>query len=175
LPKVACLRFSRALLLMAGVVGCQPQRPDFPDMDVPLAKSVQARAAGTTRQTPREPATLYRDEVALVVDEGLGRFLQRLEVDASLEHGRFEGFRILSLTPPEFWQGVDLRPGDVILDVNGMSIERPPEAHRAFVSLKTAERLVVNYRRGGERRELVYRIKSRPRSVKAAKSPQSDS
>ena len=163
------------LLLMAGAVGCQPVGPDFPDMDVPIAKAEQARASGTMPKAPREPATLYRDEVMLVVDAGLGRFLQHLEVDASLEHGRFEGFRILRLTPPDFWQDVDLRPGDVVLDVNGMSIERPLEAHRAFVSLKTAERLVVNYRRGGERRELVYRIKSRPKPVKAGAAPQSDS
>lgn len=166
------------MLSMMGALGCQPQAPDFPDMDVPIAPAQQARLLSTPTP-PREPAVLYRDEVTLVVDQGLGRFLQRLEVDASLEHGRFEGFRILSLTPPEFWQGVDLMPGDVILDVNGMSIERPPEAHRAFVSLKTAEQLVVNYRRGGERRELVYRIKDRPKpakaAAKAASSPQSDS
>jgi S1-C subfamily serine protease len=102
--------------------------------------------------------TIHRADLTRVVDAGLGRFLQHVEVDASLEAGQFRGFRIVSLTPPEFWAGVDLRPGDVVMRINGMSIERPPQAYEAFTSLKTAPELVVSYIRQGQPRELVFPI-----------------
>jgi S1-C subfamily serine protease len=114
------------------------------------------------RKVKMRSGELSRDEVTRVVDAGLGRFLQRVELDAILQGGRFAGFRILSLSPAAFWSGVDLQPGDVVTRVNGMSIERPPEAYRAFSSLKTADQLVVSYYRGGQPRELVFTIKEAP-------------
>jgi S1-C subfamily serine protease len=104
---------------------------------------------------------LYRDEVNAVVEAGLGRFLQKVEVEPSLQGGKFEGFRIVQLGPSDFWQGVDLTPGDVVTAVNGMPIERETQAYDAFMSLKTAERLAVTYLRNGTQHELVYRIVER--------------
>jgi hypothetical protein len=152
---------SKSFLVLV-VCGCQSRGAEYPDMDSPIEVPNRQLAAVGRPPTPRKAATLFRDEVARVIDGGLGRFLQHVEVDASLEHGHFRGFRILRLTPPDYWQGVDLAPGDVVTQVNGMSIERPPEAHRAFVALKTADRLVVSYLRAGEPRELVYHIADRP-------------
>lgn len=130
-------------------------------MDEPI--EVASQPAAARREPTREPRTLYRDEVSQVVDAGLGYFLQHVEVDAQLEHGSFRGFRILSLAPPDYWHGVDLKPGDVVTLVNGMTIERPIEAHQAFSSLKTADQLVVSYLRAGQPRQLTYTIKERPK------------
>jgi len=148
------------LMLLAG--GCQARGPEYPDLDTPIQLPP---AAASVRETPREPATLYRDEVSEVVDAGLGQFLQHVEVDAQLQHGTFQGFRILRLAPPEYWHGVDLKPGDVVTQVNGMPIERPIEAHEAFTALKTADQLLVSYLRSGQPRQLSYRIKDRPKSA----------
>lgn len=141
-------------------LGCQ-RGPEYPDIDEPV-QVIRPRSAAAY-ETPRDPATLYRDEVSAVVDAGLGYFLQHVEVDAQLEHGTFRGFRILSLEPPDYWRGVDLKPGDVVTLVNGMPIERPLEAHQAFSALKTADRLVVSYLRAGQPRQLTYHIKDRPK------------
>ena len=153
-------------LLVLLTLGCQ-RGPEYPDIDEPLVIP-PAPVASSARGTPREPATLYRDEVSEVVDAGLGYFLQHVEVDAQLEHGNFRGFRILSLAPPEYWHGVDLKPGDVVTQVNGMPIERPIEAHQAFSALKTADRLVVSYLRAGQPRQLTYQIKERPKPASRA-------
>jgi type II secretory pathway component PulC len=119
-----------------------------------------AKASGPAR--PK--GVIYRDEVVKIVNGGLGRFLQHVDVEASLKGGKFEGFRIVELRPPGFWKGVDLGPGDVVTSVNGMPIEQPPDAYRAFQHLKTADELVITYLRGAEERRLVYRIVDRPRS-----------
>jgi type II secretory pathway component PulC len=101
-----------------------------------------------------------------VVEAGLGSFLQRVELSPSLEDGAFRGFRVVALGPPEFWQAVDLQPGDIVLSVNGLPIERETQAYEAFQSLKSAEELVVSYRRSGEGRELRYKIVPRPEPKK---------
>jgi type II secretory pathway component PulC len=104
--------------------------------------------------------TLRRSVVRSVVKGGLGLFLQRVTLDDQpvTRDGHFHGFRISALTDAAFWRGVDLRPGDVIVRVNGMPIEHPEEALEAFHSLEVASELRVAYERQGERREISYRI-----------------
>lgn len=110
-------------------------------------------------KAPKPPAgTLYRKDVEAFVNQGFPSFLQRVEVEPSLENGKFKGWAIVGLHPPEFWQGVDLKPGDVVVSVNGRPLERETEAFEAFESLRGADELVVTYVRAGEPRKLTYKI-----------------
>jgi len=127
------------------------------------------KPAALVREPARPPATLWRDEVQDTIAAGLGTFLQRVEVEASLDNGRFVGFRIVNLQPPEFWQGVDLKPGDVVTRVNVMPIERETEAYDAFQALRGASELRVSLLRAGAPRALVYRIADRPGAARAPK------
>jgi type II secretory pathway component PulC len=146
-----------AFALLIGACGGASNVP------APPPQSPAARPA-TPREPVRPKGVIYRDEVVKIVNGGLGRFLQHVDVEVSLRGGKFEGFRIVELRPPGFWKGVDLGPGDVVMSVNGMPIERPPDAYRAFQHLKTANEVVITYLRGAEERRLVYRIVERPRS-----------
>jgi hypothetical protein len=111
---------------------------------------------------PAPPGALWRRDVNAVLDEGLGRFLQHAELDPEVQAGAFVGFRVLELRPAAWWQGVDLVPGDIVMQVNGMPIEQPTEAHAAFESLRQAAQLRVKYMRKGEARELTYSILDKP-------------
>jgi type II secretory pathway component PulC len=144
--------------LAAALTSCASSPP--PPAPKPAA-APRATAAPSKAPPARPAGMLYRDEVVAVVDGGLGRFLQKVDVEPSLKGGKFEGFRIVALRPHEFWRGVDLAPGDVVTSVNGMPIERETQAYDAFIALKTSERLTVNYLRNGAPRELVYRIVQR--------------
>lgn len=93
-----------------------------------------------------------------MVDAGLGRFLQKVDVEPSFAGGRFQGFRIVELRPGAFWQSVDLRPGDVVLRINELPIERDKQAYDAFQTLRTAKELRVDYLRDGQPRSLLYPI-----------------
>jgi S1-C subfamily serine protease len=106
--------------------------------------------------------------VTEILDAGLGRFLQRVEVEPELESGSFVGFRIVELRPLDWWQGVDLAVGDVVTQVNGMPVEQPTEAHAAFESLRSASHVKVSYTRAGEARELAYSIVDRTAAAPAA-------
>lgn len=103
---------------------------------------------------------LTRSAVRAAIADGLGVFLQHVDIDDQpvMAGGKFHGFRIAALRDPDFWAGVDLKPGDVVTSVNGMPIERPEQAQAALESLDGARELRVTYERDGQPHELVYAI-----------------
>jgi S1-C subfamily serine protease len=105
---------------------------------------------------------VWRKDVDTVLDEGLGRFLQKVALEPEVQQGAFIGFRVVELRPPSWWQGVDIKAGDVVTLVNGMPIEQPTEAHAAFESLRKSDKLTVKYLRGSETRELSFSILDKP-------------
>ena len=133
------------------------------------APPAESAASESTWQGP--PAGLHpdaklpanavrRSDVRKAIAAGFPTFLQlvMLEDQPVLLGGKFHGFRIAAMANPMFWQGVDLRPGDVVTSVNGLPIEHPEEAFAAFRSLETAKEISVNYDRDGAPRELKYAI-----------------
>ena len=114
--------------------------------------------------------SLRRQDVVEVIDQGLGHFLQRVQVEPSLEKGEFAGFRVLALDPPTFWEGIDLRLGDVVTHVNGKSIEQPADAFKVFESLRQAKELRVLIVRDGKQRELVFPIVGQPSAAKGPRA-----
>jgi type II secretory pathway component PulC len=130
-------------------------------MDEPIQFSDAVPPPKPVAQAPKPvppPGSLFRKDVTRTIDEGLGYFLQRVSVDADVNGGKFHGFRIVELRPPEYWRGVDLQPGDVVTLVNGMPIERDIDAYEAFQALRVAPELKVTLFRAGLPRELVYSI-----------------
>lgn len=106
------------------------------------------------------PGTIRRSAVRQVLADGPGRFLQHIEVsdEPVQKNGRFYGFRVTRLNGRDFWDGIDLTPGDVITNVNGMTIERPEQFLQAFRSLDSARELKVAIDRNGQSRELKWAI-----------------
>lgn len=153
-PKAFALLLTGSLVL----AGCGPSYPEseYPSQPPPGV------TGGDEDLAPAPPGALWRRDVNAVLDEGLGRFLQHAELDPEVQAGAFVGFRVLELRPAAWWQGVDLVPGDIVMQVNGMPIEQPTEAHAAFESLRQAPQLRVSYMRKGEARELVYSILDKP-------------
>jgi type II secretory pathway component PulC len=136
-------------------------------MDEPIEAPRAREVKAAPKATP-PPGALFRTDVTKAVEEGLGYFLQRVSVDPEIVGGKFQGFRIVELRPADFWEGVDLKPGDVVTRVNGQSIERDIEAYNAFQSLLAAPALRVSFVRGGSPRELVFAIVDGPSGKRSA-------
>jgi len=142
----------RLVLLAVWLGACGSAPPPAPAPAPPPPKPVAELA-------PAKPKnTLSRKDVVSFVNAGFWRFLQHVEVEPSLEAGRFRGWTVVALRPPTFWEGVDLGPGDIVTSVNDLPIERETEAFDAFESLRTADRLNVAYFRNGAQRRLAFRI-----------------
>jgi S1-C subfamily serine protease len=150
--------------LLASALSCGPS---YPESEYPAAPPPGV-SASPDDYAPAPPGALWRKDVNDVLDAGLGKFLQRADLRAELREGTFVGFRIVELRPPAWWQGVDVVPGDVITRVNGMPIEQPTDAHAAFESLRKSDKLVVNYLREGQPRELSYSIIEKPAAAPPA-------
>lgn len=168
-PTYAARSYRPVLVaIVAGALGSSACAGGARQAESPLISVEQERARA---ERPPEPKRLERAEVDRAVAAGLGRFLQHVSVEASVENGVFRGFRILELRPPGAWVGVDLRAGDVVTRVNGQPIERPEQAYAVFVGLKQADRVVVSYVREGQPRELVIPIVDAPASSGDAGAP----
>jgi type II secretory pathway component PulC len=145
--------------LAFGAAGCGGSAPAtaVPTPPPPASARAQAPAPEPTY------ARLRRAAVHEVVAQGLGAFLQHVELDDQPVRvdGKFHGFRIAALHDG-FWMGVDLKPGDVVTSVNGFPIEHPEQAKTAFDSLEVASELRVAYERDGQAREIVYAIVDDP-------------
>lgn len=149
-------------------VGCASS--PYPDIDEPMPPGAMAAArapaptplAATSGGQIAQQGTLQRADVERVVDAGLGRFLSNVAIEASVSGGRFAGWSIVQLQPPELWRGIDLRPGDVVTRINGMAIEREGEAYDAFQAVRQAPTLEVSYVRQGQPRTLRYTIVGPP-------------
>jgi S1-C subfamily serine protease len=127
------------------------------------AQTAEAPPPAPIEEPPPPPPAvegeIARAQLAVVLDAGLGRFLQGVVTEPELESGRFVGFRLVSLYPDdERMRAVDLVAGDVILSVNGLPIERPEQALHVWSSLRVASELLVAYRRDGEDRQLRFAI-----------------
>ncbi|MGC4086461.1 MAG: serine protease [Polyangiaceae bacterium] len=105
---------------------------------------------------------LFRDEVERAVDDGFGVFLGKIKVEADTRDGKFTGWIVRALYPRDYWEGVDLAPGDIVTQVNDKPIERDNQAFEVFQSLKTAPTLRVSYLRDGAPRTLSFEIIPRP-------------
>jgi hypothetical protein len=121
--------------------------------------STVTAAAEPPPPPPARQGEIVRAELLPVLDAGLGRFLGGVRVEAALTDGRFDGYRVVTIYPedPRFAE-LPLLPGDIVVRVNGESIERPEQAFLVWNGLRVASELMIEYVRGGERRELRYVI-----------------
>lgn len=157
---------SMPILLLLGVLACATTTspPPVPEEPTPV------RAPEVASQPPppppptctsfARPGALKRSLVVKTVDAGLGPWLAGgVTVDPFMQKGRFRGWIVRKLYPDDpCYREIDVRPGDVVLKVNGKSLERPEQADETFKSLVRAPALVVELTRAGAPMKLTFPI-----------------
>jgi hypothetical protein len=106
------------------------------------------------------PGVLRRSALRRGVDAGLGQWLAGgVDVDRSPPRGRFQGWLVNRLYPADpCYRDIDVRVGDVVVRVNGKSVERPEVAGEVFSALRSAPALVVELVRDGQPRTVTLPI-----------------
>jgi type II secretory pathway component PulC len=118
----------------------------------------QARAeAGLPAQI--EGGSIPRAALKAELGKGIGRFFQQVRPEPVVSRGRFVGWRIATL----FANRTDVKVsgvqiGDIVLRVNGESVERPEDFKAVWDSLNDAKQLVIDIERGGETSSVRYTI-----------------
>ena len=158
--------FARICSLLSLALVCACGGSQYPSLDEPLPAPASAPSAAGAAAPSTAPSqavsTLARADVERVIDAGLGRFLSHVTIEPKLVSGKFAGWNIVSLSPSELWQGIDLKPGDVVTRVNGMPIEREMEAYDAFQAVRQAPTLEVSFTRDNQQRTLRLPIVGKP-------------
>lgn len=160
-----------AVVVTAGLVACAGSAPPRAESSAGAAKPVSvSKPAETAPVTPVVAASvplpdrvdagsLPRARVIEVLQQGAGRFLQKLKTEPHVESGRFIGWRIVRLFDHDpTMRGEILRPGDTLMRVNGQSIERPEEFLNVWQAIRTSGELVLSIRRAGHDSTVHYTI-----------------
>ena len=99
-----------------------------------------------------------KESLDKVLDEGIGRFLGRLEVEPKLSaRQRFVGWQIVRFNSPDRL-GKALRPGDVVVAVNQQQIERPGQVAELWDNLRKARVIQIDVLRDGAPVSLSYAV-----------------
>ncbi len=164
-------------LLVLCLVGCAASRPapdPLPPEPTPIDLApVEPQRSSAPAPVPvvapppvptectsfARPNVLRREVVVRTVEAGLGRWIAGgVDVDPGIRGGRFRGWIVRSLPPGPCYQQVDLKPGDLVLRVNGRGVEKPDEANDVFSALRTASSLIVDYVRDDKPRQVKLAI-----------------
>jgi type II secretory pathway component PulC len=113
------------------------------------AEEMQAHS-GSEESVHVTAAPIPRVDLLAMLEQGIPRFLQNIKVEPWFSDGRFLGWQVVSLFPDDsrFYQS-SVRPGDVVIDVNGRSIERPESLKVLWDGLASASNLSFTVFREG--------------------------
>lgn len=144
--------------LTAACASAPAPRPDRTPPEVSARPEPAAPAPATP--APTEGArTVTRTAVLDVLDKGIPWILRQVETEPELAGGQFVGFRLVTFFQSDArFRGVDIAPGDVVLRINGLPIERPEQAYRIWQELRVASEIRVEILRAGTAREVDYTI-----------------
>jgi hypothetical protein len=121
------------------------------------------RPVAAARPAPAAPGvrtgTIARARLVAVIDAGPGTFLRQLEVAPRMAGDRFVGWQLVQLLDRSGpLHEVDLSPGDVLIAINGKPIARPEQLWALWDSLRTANEVTAQLRRGDQPLELRFTV-----------------
>ncbi|NMO20560.1 hypothetical protein HPC49_32080 [Pyxidicoccus fallax] len=73
--------------------------------------------------------------------------------------GEPQGFKLFAIKPESIYEKLGLQNGDVLQQVNGMSLKTPQSAMNAFESLREVRHIEVDLERGGTPLRKVYDVR----------------
>jgi hypothetical protein len=163
MKRIFSLGFA-ALLCGLGCAGT-PTRPSAVEAEAEPDNGQGPRAkesAPDLKEPGRPPGagSISRAELNKVLDAAPGRFLQHVQTEPRFVDGRFRGWKLAAFFPGDTrFAGVDLRAGDVVLGVNGHSIEQPEQLMEVWEALRFERVLVISLERDGQPRQLRFEIR----------------
>ena len=106
------------------------------------------------------PGTLARTTVDQVLLRRPGWLLSKVEIEEVLRQNKFVGWRLVRL--PSEWDGAGLQPGDIVTDVNGLSLEKPDDLWNAWLAMADAKELKIAFERDSKSQTATLQIDGEP-------------
>ncbi len=90
--------------------------------------------------------------------QNVNELMRQARVRPHFTNGKPDGLRLSAVRPDSLFRKIGLRTGDIITGVNGDPIESVDDALRFYTSLKDADDVALQLRRGGVERSINYRV-----------------
>jgi S1-C subfamily serine protease len=147
---------AHAIALAACGAHAPPTDPGSEELEDPnAARTASTETAKDAKSVPSpHGGQIARVDLNGVLDAGPGAFLARAEVKARVVKGQFSGWQVVR-SP---YAQIDLVPGDVVLAVNGRTLEHPVDLERLWRDLRAANTIAVDVDRGGRRFALRFAV-----------------
>ena len=163
------MRLRSILPLAVLLLGCRTapdthSRPDEPSTDASAGSD--GATASEPERAPRPEGAIYRSELVRATQGGSASYLlSQLGPEPYRPQGRFEGWVVTRVWPgdPELCApGCDLKPGDILLSVNGSKLETPEQLSNMVARIDELESIDLVGIRGGEFFERSHPVLSDP-------------
>ena len=150
------------LLVLFTLGGCATTPTPSPRPEAKRHRVKHSPALEVKRVRPPKD-TVNRQELERTLEEGIGRFLQRVRVAPARDTaGRFVGYQIVELFPGENARVSCPRPGDGLQTVNGTPIGRPDQLYGIWQTLGRVDRIDILVMRGGHPVQCAFHVVGEP-------------
>lgn len=89
----------------------------------------------------------------------LANILQTAKAVPAIEGGKMKGFLIQSIEEDSIFSSLGLGEGDVLKQVNGITLDNAGKGLEAFTALKGSNKIELTINRGGQEQTLQYEVK----------------
>jgi general secretion pathway protein C len=88
----------------------------------------------------------------------LNELLKQARMEPNIVDGRTEGFVVRMIQPRSLLANLGIQLGDVVNEVNGVSLDGPEKALQIFQQLREANNITIGLTRGGTRMNYEYEV-----------------
>ncbi|MBF0621961.1 MAG: hypothetical protein HQL54_08540 [Magnetococcales bacterium] len=107
---------------------------------------------GINRLKPTEDAASVLRHIQKQFQINPGKIISKVNFEPATYRGRFQGFKINRGTSETFLDALDIKPGDVLVELNGTQISSPMKGMEALSALANARAVSYTVLRDGDRR-----------------------
>ncbi|BCA80375.1 type II secretion system protein GspC [Desulfuromonas sp. AOP6] len=90
--------------------------------------------------------------------QNIGELLQQARMEPRLIDGKTAGFAVKMIRPNSILAQMGLQLGDVVIEVNGVTLDSPEKALQIFQQLREAKSIVVGLERNGQPMNFAYEV-----------------
>ena len=159
-PKLCLILLTTLGLGCSGPATSQKAAP-APQKAAPRADpAATAKEAPSAVKPPLPEGSISKTHLLGYHKKGAQQFIAQVRVKATFRRGKFFGWRMLEYRGPG-----PIKPGDVVMDVIGMPIERPDQFMKVWEKLPTIQVLTVKLLRQDKIQTLSYPVVDDTRSM----------
>jgi len=127
------------------------------------ARPAKIRPSNRPRRPSNMPVrtqriTLRRAQVEQAMQD-VTQLMSQVNIRPHFYRGQPDGLMLSRIRPNSLFMRMGLRNGDIITGVNGRSIETVDDAMAFYESLRSAENVALELKRGGRERKIEYSIR----------------